>query len=124
MVKLDELKAILDEWEGDALELDYKIANGEIPELDNVDAKMKVALWFALQDALKQLAQPGAESEALRLKAKHTVQSVNIIRGVMRINQEHKDLFGGAVYLVDHTHMWALVRNAEDLDALLTVEDK
>ena len=64
-----------------------------------------------------------AENEALRLKAKHTVQSVNTIRSVMRINREHKDLFGGAVYLVDHTHMWALVRNAEDLDALLTGED-
>ena len=61
-------------------------------------------------------------SEALRLKAKHVVQSVNTIRGTMQINREHKDVFGGAVYLVDHTHMWALVRNVEDLDALLTGE--
>ena len=57
--------------------------------------------------------------ERLQLKAKHVAQSVNTIRCVMRLNREHKDLFGGAVYLVDHTHMWALVRNAEDLEALL-----
>lgn len=61
-------------------------------------------------------------SEALQLKAKHVVQSVNTIRGTMQINREHKDVFGGEVYLVDHTHMWALVRNAEELDALLSGE--
>lgn len=61
--------------------------------------------------------------EALKLKAKHVVQSVNTIRSVMRLNREHKDLFGGAVYLVDHGHMWALVRNTEELEALLKESD-
>ena len=52
---LSELKAILEEWEGDALDIDYKTASGEIPKLDNADAKMKTELWFALHDAIKQI---------------------------------------------------------------------
>ncbi len=43
-------------------------------------------------------AQLGAEDEALRLKAKHTVQSVNTIRGVMRINLVEKGLGPGQVF--------------------------
>ena len=64
MQTLDELKAVLNEWEGDAHDLDSKLASGEIPELDNLDAKMKVELWFALFDAIKRI-------EALRKFATH-----------------------------------------------------
>ena len=79
--------------------------------------------WWALlasdevESILKEYPKLKRATEALTLKAKHTAQSVNTIRGTMQINREHKDVFGGAVYLVDHTHMWALVRNAEDLEA-------
>ena len=60
--------------------------------------------------------------ERLELKAKHVARSVETIRLTMQKNHNHKDLFGGVVYLVDHTHMWALVRNTEELDALLESE--
>lgn len=74
-----------------------------------------------MDEAIDEYGKVVTENEALRLKAKHTVGMVNTIRGTMQINRRgHKDVFGGAAYLVDHTHMWALVRNVEDLDALLT----
>ena len=77
----------------------------------------------ANQRALDEIISEVVELESLRMKTQHVVQSVNTIRGVMSINHEHKDLFGGAVYLVDYSHMWALVRNTEDLlDALLAGE--
>ena len=53
--RLDELKAVRDEWEGDVHDLDSKLASGKIPEHDNLDAKMKVELWFALSDAIQQI---------------------------------------------------------------------
>ena len=52
---LSKAKEILDEWEGDVLELDYKISNREIPEHDNADAKMKIELWFGLQSTLQYI---------------------------------------------------------------------
>ena len=92
----------------------FEILLGDVVHVIRLDQGKQLADWiYELHPTCK------AENEALKLKAKHVAQSVNRIRSVMRLNREHKDLFGGAVYLVDHTHMWALVRNAEELDALL-----
>ena len=107
----ERLKVLVEKGEKYACgwEAGYKTAEedfaGEVAQLESQNAELLL------------------EKEALRLKAKHVAQSVNTIRGTMQLNREHKDLFGGAVYLVDHSHMWALVRNAEELDALLTGVD-
>lgn len=81
--------------------------------------------WFIkeLDKAEKAIAQLEAENEALILKARHLIQSINIIRGTMVKDRTHKDVFGGDVYLVDHMHMWVLVRNAEEVDTLLKETD-
>ena len=70
---LSKAKEILDEWEGDVLELDYKISNREIPKHDNADAKMKIELWFGLQCTLQYI-------EALKLKIEIYKEFIGIVR--------------------------------------------
>ena len=94
-----------------------KAINEQYEEIERLKAKLAAHLENEGDEC--PLCKLEAENDVLRLRAKHVVQMVDTIRQVIRLSWEHKELFGGAVYLVDHSHMWALVRNAEDLEALL-----
>ena len=60
-----------------------------------------------------------AKLKSVRDAARHVASVINTIRQVMVKDHAHKEVFGGTVYLVDHSQMWVLVRNAEDLDDAL-----